>query len=184
MIRFGTHRIVLLLGPVVMKFPRINLPIGFITDVISLIQARIPLRQAMGWAWGSLMHHVFHQVGLGENWNEAVRYWRIRHRILVPCVIPLIIVNVYLRKRGVGNFTFDTCGDFVARAAPEDRKGLLGISCRKGHWFDDRDNFAFDRQRVWILDYGDRHIDMMQLLKCHGDQLEQLLRSFAIEEKG
>ena len=175
----STHRYVLEIGPFVVKVPRVRMSLylegGFRywrkhAHSFNGFTGRCEVRLLLG--------------GLLENFREAGYWLKSQHRLLAPCLIPLVLFNVYPKEEGAGRFLFD--GDEVAInlikfIKSEDRQRFWGvIEHLDGHSTGNKDNFAFDGRRIKVLDYGGP--GMGTLIENFGDEFEQCLLSFAIKD--
>ncbi|MFA5124606.1 MAG: hypothetical protein WC473_02135 [Patescibacteria group bacterium] len=160
----GVHRYVCIIGPVVIKIPRVKL-IQFFALILK------DIRDLRWW--------VFKIIVLGgiiENINEATCYFHTRHKLLARLYLPLVFINVYRRESGVGNFTFggDELTNKVYKTGDREYlKALLPCS----HTFDRTENFSYDGVCLKILDYGEKGFE--HLLLNYGEQIKKLLLSVA-----
>ena len=166
----GVHRYVCVIGPVVIKIPRVRL-IHFFTLIFEDV---IKYRKRFWLSWCFFKMIVL--GGVMENMREAVCYLHTRHKLLARLYLPLIFVNIYHRENGVSNFTFggDELTEKVYRTGDREYlKALLPCS----HTFDRKENFSYDGVRLKILDYGEKGFE--HLLLDYGDRIEELLLSVA-----
>lgn len=162
----GAFRFVLIIGPLVFKVPKIR----FFRALGSIFHRSQVFRKKYIWKmclFGGLM----------ENAREIYYYFTTRHKLLNPICLPLLFVNVYPRRDGVGEFDFGggELGERVLREWGRETHQRFFLPC--SHTFDFRQNLALERGRVFILDYGES--GFKNLLEQHGDRMEQLLLSVA-----
>ncbi|MFH1430683.1 MAG: hypothetical protein ABIG71_04145 [Candidatus Uhrbacteria bacterium] len=162
MIRFGTHRIVFLIGPYAIKVPRIYIG-GF-----------------LGWLWRNheqcrLLRYAIRAYlldGILEQYREA-RCWRnTHHRLLARCRLGLIFCNVYDRHNPSESFAGPSIYQTMQERTHRDAK-LMFLVEHLGHTIDSVDNFAITGNAPIILDYGNPFMD--QLLTEYGGFIEEVL---------
>jgi len=173
----GTHRIVLVVGPFVVKIAKVSWKRLF-RDILkrdfSLFDA-LDRRTAFIDLFGGLM----------ENIREINCYFTTRHRLLVPVWLPLLVVNIYPKVRGVGVMGIEDQifyavapliyqdGDPKEKSEYED---VIGYFHQCSHTFD-TGNFSFDNGRVRFVDYGEQGVK--ELITLYGDRLEEHLLAVA-----
>lgn len=184
MICHGTTRLVLILGPFAIKFPRIRIR-SFLHWVRNAIKDLLFWKQCPC-CYGKLHKqrgsintdlHLAREAlfsGFRENLQEARYYLTTRHRLLATLYLPLIFLNIYRREKGVGNFTFEE-ETLIRRVKAMGDAKYLRLIGNCAHTFDNPQNFSFDGTNVKILDYGNPEVQ--NLIEEYGDQIEQLLVS-------
>lgn len=161
----GTRRYVLVIGNLVLKFPRINF-IYLIKDIKRFGFSKLGRR----YAWEDITE------GIVENFREARCFLRTNHPLLATLYVPALLVNVYRRECGVGDFRIS--GEELYQQAWDNKDYKFAKKLNPcSHTFDRRDNFAYSKGRVKILDYGERGFEA--LLINHGDKVERFLLSVA-----
>jgi len=167
MLYIGAHRYVITGGMFALKIPRIR-----ITKFLKLVALDIKYRKRHWCTWFWFIEIVF--GGLRENFREAQCYFNTRHHLLTRLYLPLLIVNIYRKEAGVGDFNFqgeELYSQVFKSGDCEFREALRPCS----HTFDHTNNFAYSKNRVRILDYGEEGFE--NLLTKHGDKVERLLLS-------
>lgn len=183
MLYIGVRRIVLIIGPVVIKIPRIR-PIYFSYFVRNLVNEYADYRKShypnSDFFRGKLLREDIKDTikkylfgGIIENVLEAKCYLLTRHRLLAPLYLPLIILNIYGKESGVGNFDEDKLLDKINELGYTQNEEWVSTFRRCIHTFESLDNLAFDGKKVKILDYGEKGIK--SLLLKYGDRIEELL---------
>lgn len=159
----GVHRHVWIMGKIVLKFPRF--PLGSLTETLKIFG---PSRLGFSLMWSQISR------GFAENINEVHCYYKTKHPLLAKMYLPLIVVNVYKRETGVGHFCFEA-EELYAEARKSGDRELFKALAHCSHTFDQRENFAYSRGTVKILDYGENGI--ANLLIRHGDKVKKFLIS-------
>ena len=114
--------------------------------------------------------------GLKENWREARCYTNTRHYLLARLYLPLILLNIYRKEIGAGNFIFTKGTESLCKMVQGTKnQGYCNAFISCSHSFEHPENFAFDGTHVKILDYGEEGFE--NLLIHYGDQIEKLLLS-------
>lgn len=173
MLIVGVHRYVVILGDFVAKVPRIRF-------YLSLHSLRNIHKNPY------FFGHEFFRVllrglteGIKENVREALFWHRTHHRLVAPVLLPLVVVNIYPRAKGVGDFRIEgeEIGwkyNFPPDASRSFRKCFMKVD---GHTFDNRNNFAHENGHVLILDYGGKGVP--ELIAAGAHELEDFLTFFA-----
>ncbi len=172
----GTHRFVWVIGPFVLKFPKVRMK----RAVGMFVQALRNTPPGFRSTSFELMRRALFD-GLKENFREARCYLKTRHRLLARLYLPLIMVNVYRREDGVGDFTFDKHELSLAIIRTGD-EGYKRAGCMILHTSGDPNNFAYNSNgQVKILDYGEGwgNQTFEKFLLGYGDRFETLLLSKA-----
>jgi hypothetical protein len=167
MLHVGVHRYVFTVWSFALKVPRIA-----ICEFLKLVIEDIKNRKRYWCSWHWFVEVVFD--GLKENFREASCYLNTKHSLLTRLYVPLLLINVYHREKGVGSFSFggEELFDEVCKAG--DREFVEALRpC--SHTFDHPDNFAYSEGRVRVLDYGERGFE--NLLNKYGDKVERILLS-------
>lgn len=178
-IRKGMKRYVVAIGPFVAKIPRMGAVLHFFGEAIKQIVTKGHISPILRFY---LRQTEFGFVGMMENVREARLWRRTHHKLLAPLYLPLVFVNIYRRKEGVGNFTFGAeqlIFEFMKGADPRQRMRAI-MPC--SHTFDHPENFSYDGKDVTILDYGEEGIE--NLLTRYGTEVEELLRSKIRKQEG
>jgi len=183
----GSHRFVLMVGTLVIKFPRIRLfsSLPWLYQAVKAFLAYKPCnippkqhhdgvcthsRKGSAGVYLNLFRRLLFE-GFIENFREARLYFKTRHKLLPVVYLPLVLFNVSARKHGVGNFTY--VNDEMIHYE-EDSAGLEAVI---GHTFKHKENFAYDGKQVWLLDSGAEEVDW--LVANFADKIEATLLTLA-----
>lgn len=169
----GAHRYVWVIWRLVLKFPKVQ-----IIEFLGLALKDVRSCERFWMRWFFIKDLMF--GGILENWREAKCYFKTKHRLLAHLYLPFIIVNIYRRENGVGNFTFKGDELFFKVGNSEDKEFLKALRpC--SHTFDHRENFSCNSKEVRIIDYGEEGFE--NLLIKYGDEIEKWLFSVTKEVK-
>ncbi len=168
-------RAVLVAGPLTFKFPRL-----IISDCFYAVRHHSFF----------LIHLVFSRFWEVTKENIREASWTFdaqRPDFLVPCVVPLLFVNVYPTVSGVGKLKMEKFWNAlweerVAHRLPKDEfHQLLGTGgC--DHTFKYENNFAITNDgNIKMLDYG--ALDVKKLLERHPDKVGKMLLTASQEAR-
>lgn len=164
----GVHRYVWVTKRLVLKFPRV--PVGSLFETLKVFGLG---KQGLRLMWSEV------RDGFMENIREVHCFYTTRHPLLVRLYLPLVFVNVYAREEGVGHFFF-AAGELYDGAWKSGDHELARALQPCSHTFDSRENFAYNKGWVKIIDYGER--GFTNLLIKYGGKIEEFLLSRAQAE--
>lgn len=174
-------RYVWIIGPIVIKIPRIyltNIFWYFPKNIIieGVVQGKLSDRLFRVDIWGRFKKY-YGLNGFMENIRELKCYLVTRHKLLTPLYFSLIVLNIYKREKGIGNVDLDRFMLKIEDSKYEKDKEWIKRFRKCAHTFECDDNFAYNGKVVRIIDYGEEGIQ--NLLIRYGDQVEELLLSVA-----
>ncbi len=165
---FGA-RVVLVAGPITLKFPRII--------ICDLLEAIVRMDRFLLSLTLSRFREVFK-----ENVREAMWTFRAdRPNFLVPCILPFIIVNAYLTINGVGRLKMKEYWWLLeqkkaAHQLPDDEFHRLLWTGGSVHTFKYDENFALREDgAIKMLDYGAR--DVKILLERYPERVREMFHA-------
>lgn len=166
-------RHVVVLGPLTFKFPKLWIR-RFSQAIFGI--------QGLDYNFGWLALRQALSVSFGENFTEAKWFFKKKPPYIVPCVLPLVLVNVYPTAHGVGAlkvqeylyYAYKTTGgkEWPAGFSSEFRKAFS--SGPVSHTLEHEDNYALHRGEVKLLDYGASGV--MELVVNHQEEFAKFLR--------
>ncbi|MEQ1561687.1 MAG: hypothetical protein ABL899_03140 [Nitrospira sp.] len=151
-------RNVLVLGPVTFKFPK-----------LWLSRLAETIRTGTWWWYKNSL-----SVSFGENLVEAKWFFRNKPKQVVPCVLPLVVVNAYPTVRGVGAlkvWEYINYEDGLRNFSTEFRLAFSNQGA--SHTFEHNDNYALHNGEAKLLDYGAPGV--MELIVNHNEELARFL---------
>ena len=172
-------RAVLVAGPLTFKFPRFIIS-AFVSDFLFSIKNRQTF----------LIYLAFIRFWetIKENVREASWAFKAqRPSFLVPCMVPLIFVNVYPTVSGVGKlkmkkYWYALYEERAAHRTLDDEFHRLLTNGGCDHTFKYEDNFAItDTGDVKMLDYG--ALDVKELLERYPEKVRDMLLTASKEAR-
>lgn len=162
-------RHVVVIGPLTFKFPKLWL------DRLWNIVRTEPI--ADWWMW----YKGYLSASFGENFVEAKWFFRRKPQQIVPCILPLVIFNVYPTQKGVGALKVEECigGKYdpdESVRAKFSREFWRAFSDKgASHTFGRNENYALYDGRARLLDYGAPGV--MELVVNYNDEFARLLET-------
>lgn len=167
----GQTRIVIILGGLVIKFPRIDIYYFFKTLHYWFKKGEI-LKNIRTTTYDKVEVKYYLLKGITNNWSEFLFYQKTKHPFLMPTFFSLFgLLNI--QKAGPilqmdGRPFFNAIDKII-------NKG----SWKGGHTFSNPENFCWTNNHLKIVDYGDTQVQ--SVIKKHGHKIYE---DFDLENKG
>lgn len=161
-------RHVVVIGPLTFKFPKLWL------NRLWHIVRRDSVKD--WWFW----YKSYLGVSFGENFTEAKWFFKKKPPQIVPCMLPLVIINAYLTQKGVGALKVEECigGKYDPNESVRVRfsREFWRAFSDKGasHTFGRNENYALHNGKARLLDYGAPGV--MELVVNHQEEFSRFLK--------
>ncbi len=173
------HRDVLIIGPLVFKFPRVRLRSMF--RVWGWYLTGFMGRNQGFWRrCKSILSLTFDDLcgSLIENIREAKAFVSKSSPYLPKLYFPFLLVNIYRREEGVGTESFEIYNitDLVAKLERTGNAHLIEALNKIDHHAFHYKNFSFNGSNVISLDYGGK--GFFEFITLYGDVFEKVIKVF------
>ena len=176
-IKKGQHRIVVVIPllKIALKFPRIyyryayNMCIHYIKHGKILERIKNEIYEYDIYVEGTVKRFLF--IGIIENWREYRFYQKTKHPILQPTYFSFFgVLNIQKMGKYVQMDGYDLYVHLYE---------ILGkVFILNHHHFSNPENFSYENEQLWIIDYGD--IKVQKEIEKYGDKF---IKEFDINYK-